>query len=76
MALKDWKKVGKDSYRKGDMLLEIHTNKTKTMPNQKEWKYSYDVGVYDAHFTNHTSSAIFMNKTDGLAYAMQYMRTH
>jgi hypothetical protein len=75
MALKDWKKKKKDSYKKGDRLLEIHNNKTKTMPNQKKWKYSYDVAVYE-NGHNITSGAIFLSRKEALAFAKQYMRSN
>ena len=75
MAKKDWKKVGNDAYRNKDKLLEIHTNKTKTMPNQKEWKYSYDVAVY-RNGENQTSNAIFMTKSQALKFARNYMRNN
>ena len=75
MALKDWKKVAKDSYKKGDKLLEIHTNRTKTMPNQKEWKRSWDVAIYGNGFSRE-AGGIFLSRKEAINFAKKYMRTH
>jgi len=82
MAIKDWKKIkisipSEKNYgwkwTKGLETIRLYTNKTKTIPNQKDWKYSYSVWL---DTKEKDGEKIFKTKSEALAYAKAYMRKH
>ena len=82
MAIKDWKKTKISipsernygwKWTRGLENIRLYTNKTKTMPNQKDWKYSYSVW-FDTK--DKDGEAIFLNKTEAINFVNRYMRSH
>lgn len=73
MALKDWKKVSKNQYRKGTEKIFIFENKTKIHLPQKKWEYSYTVYI-DTKISDKQET--FLTKAQATTYAKNYMRTH
>jgi len=71
MALKDWKKVGKEQWNKNFVNLSIEPLNDKYVMG---WKYILD--VYDRNDDKTILYKYFKTKQQALKYAKSYMKTH
>ena len=65
MVLKDWKKVGKDKWKKRDRIMEI-----------REYHHVGHSAWYEVWTKYARISPQFTNKDNALKSAKQYMKTH
>mgnify|MGYP000951216673 CR=1 FL=1 len=71
MALKDWKKVGKNQWNSKFVNLSIEPLNDSHV---KGWKYI--INVYNFHDDKDIVSKMIKTEKQALSYAKSYMRTH